>query len=345
MSTIFNVNVIAETNVFEKRLDDLNQTSESFFTMSLNHLTESRKMFNEYSKELYRAISESNNDYDIINESFSEFFNNIVKIIEKFLKFVKSMVEKFIAMLFTSIKSERYLEKNKDKFRHFNTSHEFDIEGFEYTIEQNVPLITAAMEFKEDFFNMRNPQDIKSAYSAFNNKLQDDFYDAFRATVIGMDGDYIPSGQYASELFRVFRNGSDSKDTVTVTSHHVTDSLDRYTNYKKTEKAVKDTKDAIEKQYEDIKKFVKSSVNIKYGPGTVITSLMKDIDGSEFNIAIDKEAEKYLMLFIKAKTSQIEQMCNIHTLAFGAKLDALKECYIQDRTVLYKALSKVANIK
>jgi hypothetical protein len=38
------------------------------------------------------------------------------------------------------------------------------------------------------------------------------------------------------------------------------------------------------------------------------------------------------------KVMQIEGYSNIHTLAYSAKLDALKECTIQDRNTLYQAL-------
>ena len=34
-------------------------------------------------------------------------------------------------------------------------------------------------------------------------------------------------------------------------------------------------------------------------------------------------------------------MCTIHSLAFSAKLDACKECYAQDKALLYKALKQI----
>ena len=46
-------------------------------------------------------------------------------------------------------------------------------------------------------------------------------------------------------------------------------------------------------------------------------------------------------LYTKIKVDQITEFSNIHTLAFSAKLDALKESYKQDRALLYTALLKV----
>ena len=43
----------------------------------------------------------------------------------------------------------------------------------------------------------------------------------------------------------------------------------------------------------------------------------------------------------KAKINQVQQMSNIHALAFGAKLDAAKDMFNQDKAVLYKALYRI----
>ena len=34
-------------------------------------------------------------------------------------------------------------------------------------------------------------------------------------------------------------------------------------------------------------------------------------------------------------------MCTIHTQAFSAKLEAAKDCFKQDKAILYKALQKI----
>ena len=44
--------------------------------------------------------------------------------------------------------------------------------------------------------------------------------------------------------------------------------------------------------------------------------------------------------YVHAKINQIQEYSNIHLLAFGGKLDAMKECLNQDRNVLYVALRK-----
>lgn len=160
-----------------------------------------------------------------------------------------------------------------------------------------------------------------------------------------MHGDFISASEYGIELFRLFRDGSDTKEEILADKSLIQTSLERFINYDSIEKSVKDTKNTIEKQYEEIKKFIKSSVQVKYGTNASINILMQDNPEWEGSTKTSKEYLNYLNLFIKTKVNQIEQMSNIHTLAFGAKLDALKECYNQDRMILYSALNSMNKTK
>lgn len=48
-----------------------------------------------------------------------------------------------------------------------------------------------------------------------------------------------------------------------------------------------------------------------------------------------------LDLILKANCNKVIQMSNIHSLAFGAKIEAAKEAFKQCKNVCYKALSIV----
>lgn len=341
MSNLFNPTIICDTNNFSNSLVDINEPSCSFFKMSMNFISNTQKEINENARILYKRILESEGDYDIVNESFSDFFNNALRIIEKFIKFIRNMVDKFITYLFNLCKSEKFIRDRKNEFSKFTNSNSFYFEGFNYTFDENIPIITASQEFREDFYSIKYIEDVKTAYTLLNSKLLDGFYDEFRATVIGMDGDFISASDFGIELFRVYRNGSDTKEEILADKSFVEKSLDRFLNYNITEKSVKDTKNTIEKQYEEIKKFIKSSIQIKYGTNTSINMVMQDNPEWKGTTQTGKEYLNYLNLFVKTKINQIEQMSNIHALAFGAKLDALKECYNQDRMVLYTALKNI----
>ena len=50
-------------------------------------------------------------------------------------------------------------------------------------------------------------------------------------------------------------------------------------------------------------------------------------------------------MYMKAKVTQVQQMSSIHTMAFSAKLQAAKDCFVQNKSILYKALSKIKGHK
>lgn len=337
MLNIFDMN----DNTKIVRLNNLTTiNTSSYFSESLNYIFKAKKEYNENSKVLYKRILESNGNEQIINESFSEYFNNILRFIDKFLKFIRTLVDKFILYLNNLIRSNRYLKNNIHKLDIFNSSHTFKIEGHTYTFSDNVPLVIPAKEFIKDFNDIKIPEDIKSIYTVFIEKILDDYYDKFRGRVLGFKNDYISLENFSRELLMVFRGGSIEKDTITITPDTLNKRINFFNNYKNIEKNIRDLKNKTESQYNDILKFIKSSANIKYGPNLVFLDIMKHNPNWKES-KIHKEYYRYINLFIKAKASQIENISNIYALAFGAKLDALKSCFVQDSQVLYRALQKI----
>ena len=45
--------------------------------------------------------------------------------------------------------------------------------------------------------------------------------------------------------------------------------------------------------------------------------------------------------WLKIQSSKVNQMCQIHTQAFSAKLEAAKDCFKQDKQILNKAIQKI----
>ena len=45
--------------------------------------------------------------------------------------------------------------------------------------------------------------------------------------------------------------------------------------------------------------------------------------------------------YVKILSAKTSQMCQIHTQAFSAKLEAAKDMFKQDKAIIYKALQKI----
>lgn len=351
--------IMLETTSNARNVFDIESVEETYTLSTLKFLSDVRLEMNQYSKDFYKGILESGKSYDIVNESFSDFFNKIKELIAKFLAFIKSLAARFLTSLNKFISSDKYLKSHEKDFTKFTTDNEFDMDGFTFTIDPNVPVITAQAEFNRSFVGLNFadlkkvpsgelPNTISTLYDNLTNKLQNGFYDEFRAKVIDQDGE-IESADFSSELFEFFRNGDDKASSITVTSTEISNALMRFKNFKDTEKSTKKTKDQIDKDYESIKKKIDKMITVnKTGDVKQLLNIAvdDDYDGNPTaSFSIDKESMNKLDLYIKAVCNQIIEMSNIHSLAFSAKLDALSACYKQDKQLLYKALSKIQKNK
>jgi len=348
----------------ETNSNDLSTTSgieENFFATTLNYVLESERNMIEVNKQLYRSLLESGSDVVAINEGFSDFTSKVVSIISKFLSFIKNLWDRFVRAINGAIRSDKYLIKHADLLGKFDDSCEFDINDYTYTFKDNIPIIDAQANFQEGFIeldsgtwddnktNREKSDAAKNNYETFKNKLDGDYYDSLRASVIGRTGEKISKEDYKDSLFKVFRNNEDTKEDITIKSDNVNTAYLFVKDYKTALKSVEDTKKQIEIQYTNIKNYVSSLLKVdkKDGGNKVSVNFDNKVSGAN-NVAaysVDSETLNYLNLFVKAKTDQISEMSAIHSISFSAKLDAFKECYKSSRSVCYKAIAQVQKIK
>lgn len=365
--------------------------------------------FNNANKEFYKNILESCGRYEIINESFSDFFNKIKEIIKKFIEFIKKCFDKFSAKIHGLFKSEKYLVKNRTLLTKFNDSDQFEFKGynFKHIYTTDVPKITAFEAFVYDAqnnkFNDLKISDITSKISELDKKTDDksfgggidtsslgdderdkvysqkreselvsyikdrntklnehlsDFYDEFRGSVIG-ENRTISSSDYSEELFKVFRDGDNEETTITVDSNYVNDTYTRFSNYKDLITSIKKTKENIETDYKKLQTALERSLTTeKDGDGIFFkfnytssgndytNTTLQSVGASDTKIQIySNNVYTSIDTYMKSKATQIKEMSTIHTQAFTAKLAAAKDCYSQDRKVLYKALYKIKGHK
>lgn len=345
-------------------------------------LSDYNRSYYDASKQLYKTVLESCDSPEVIHEGFSDFFGKVKEIIKKFLAWIKKIFNKFVAKLNGMFKSESYLKKNKKEFAKFTTSDEFEFEGYEFkNLEEssNIPCISAiAMSevnnsmndvFKLDAGSI-NYDKLKSAQDNYEDN-SDDFFDKFRGQVLGESGD-IPQSQFEEECFMKFRNDSKDKTKFTVTSTVVNESYRNFEGYEKLKKAIEKTKNEIDKEYSALERYFeksyklsKDSFKITSYTGSHDAYVKKDVDAIGMNTLTDDTSRNYSTLktnnggkfvsnsearaiidtFLRSRAAQINQMSNIHGIAFSAKLTAAKDCFNQDKAILYRALSKIKGHK
>lgn len=338
----------------------------SFMNESYAFILEYTKDYNNSVKEFYKNILESGDNQEIITESFGDFFTKAKEIIKKFLEFIKKIFSKFVAKLHSIFKSEKYLEKNKNEFSKFISDDEFTIKGYNFTniLNSNIPVSNIDVWFDGDLQSSditTGESDniltaVTSKYDALVNKLED-WYDKFRGQVIGVDYE-ISSSDYDEELRKIFRDDSDSKTDITVDSTMVSKAYQDFHNYEDLIKSIENTKKEIETNYNKLEKALETSykkekngdgIFFKFNTDSIVNTWAKNQAGKFSGEAVSKDTtnEVYnkIDMFMKAKVSQVQQMSSIHTIAFSAKLQAAKDCFVQNKTILYKALIKIKGHK
>lgn len=326
---------------------------ESYTTQAINFIKESTVEFTDAKIKFYHALTESTSE-GVVLESFSDFFTAAKDIIAKFLKFIKSLFQRFINTLMNLVHSDSYITKNKKKFTDFKDGvDDFKMNIYIYTITPDIPVANTVLDFAGVFEDMKpdtgkaiSTQSVRDSISVDNT----DLYDKFRGACIGQDVQ-IYSNEYATELFKQYRDQMLDTDETEITRSMVLKSLDRFLNYNTYKKTVAHDQSQIERAYKQLQDQVKQ-VAKRNGDLNVTAFLnqipdstgISSVSPSDTNngLTMSGELMTQIDLYIKNKVDIIQECSNIHTLAFASKLDAMKSCYKQDRAILYGALNRIS---
>ena len=359
---VLNYDGIEDPLIDTNRLATLD-LEECYFKSAVDFITESNKEFTNSKITLYNKILETTST-TVIHESFSDFFVKVKEIINKFLKFIKSLFQRFLTQLARIIGSDKYLEKHKKDFDKFKDGDKFKIDGYKYTFSDNIPVPNALVQYNFDLFDhlldfeddtptnkMITVEDISKARTDLSDRLTD-YYNDFRGRVLAKEDQKIYEVDYSDALFKVFRDDSTTTEIIDIDRSTIRLVIDRYFKFNKmqeyTNKQYKAIESAYKKVEEQIKDLVKRNGDLSYKvfvdrlPAGSDTRISYTSDkNNDTGVAMASDVLTQLDMYVKVKTEQIQECSNIHTLAFAAKLDALKECAKQDKETLYKALSRV----
>ena len=351
---VLNYDGIEDPLIDTNRLATLD-LEECYFKSAVDFITESNKEFTNSKITLYNKILETTST-TVIHESFSDFFVKVKEIINKFLKFIKSLFQRFLTQLARIIGSDKYLEKHKKDFDKFKDGDKFKIDGYKYTFSDNIPVPDALVQYNFDLFDhlldfensntstdkMITVEDISKARTDLSDRLTD-YYNDFRGRVLAKEDQKIYEVDYSDALFKVFRDDSTTTEIIDIDRYFKFNKMQEYTN-----KQYKAIESAYKKVEEQIKDLVKRNGDLSYKvfvdrlPAGSDTRISYTSDkNNDTGVAMASDVLTQLDMYVKVKTEQIQECSNIHTLAFAAKLDALKECAKQDKETLYKALSRV----
>ena len=181
----------------------------------------------------------------------------------------------------------------------------------------------------------------------------DNFYDEFRGRVIGKSNEKIDSSDFADELFEFFRDGEKTPSSITITSTDVNECYRRFDGHKDLIKSIEKTQKAMIKEYEALEKYLDKMINVKKAEDAIsFASASGDYVERNIDVLTGKDSiannkiyststSDKMNNYVKILSAKTSQMCQIHTQAFSAKLEAAKDMFKQDKAIIYKALQKI----
>lgn len=183
----------------------------------------------------------------------------------------------------------------------------------------------------------------------------DDFYDQFRGKLIKVSYD-IDSSDWEKELHAKFRDDQNEPIDIDIEYTDLNQALHRFKNYNDMVRSIEKTRNEIEKDYSKLEKALESAfkterktTSFKFNTNHSNVYAQRNIQAIGGKTNIDRvsttEINNKIDSYMRAKVGQVQEMSSIHTMAFSAKLTAAKDCFVQDKSILYKALTKIQSHK
>jgi hypothetical protein len=322
---------------------------ESFFSISLDCLRESndeiRKMIsNIYTESKYGLVDEA-----VFQEGFTDKFNfkDLIKaIVKMFVNVIINLFNRFRALIIRIFSSDTAIKKYQTDLSTYDKSLKVDFDHYNYTYyDANIPPANLDMQFKDEYDKLqeklekigktRSKDDLINQLDQYAQEIEKEkletFYDEVRRKVFPSGskyGDkYVFKDQYIDMLNNSLRDGGKLlSQKEPIPSNEVHNALERFNGYKET-----------------IKKIKQQQLDLKQSADNIEKSIKK-IKGADFLIdytPIDTEIEFHIDKILKSKCGEISEMCNIYVLAFSTELDAVKEALVQDKKVLFAAISDI----
>ena len=352
MNAVFNAQSFIKESTLSLHVENTHQYEyNSYFLEGLNFLSQLRKEKTVQEAKLYRVMAEAGDNLWVVHEGFGDFFQWVKDFIKKVINFFKKLLAKFWVRINSLFGRDKYIENNKDQLREFGSEHEFDIKGYKFTIKDGIPtldpvekieealhgLAVAAEDNGKKSYKVKDKTALTNAYAKFQEDK--DKLDNVRASILGENG-LIDDSDWKDALFEKFRDGDREKITITVTSSVVTESLTNFTNYDKMKSKTEKQRDNVEKAYNRIqKKFDELAEKAKnLASENVSVSDFVDDNASE---RADEDKIFTISAFARDISNRLEEISNLHVMAFTAKLDAIKDRYHQDKSIIYGAFKKI----
>ena len=354
------LNILAEDDYIEsnKSLKEMaNIDNTCYFTEAIDYLNNKNNRYTKNSISLYESLYNSNNDNTVVLESFSEYFAKTSIILDETKDFINDKLENFIDNMEKRIEYNSSIKENKKQLEEFKSIEPMKFDDlYIFTIDPSIPDTTVINRFCDSVFDDLFKDSIMdcSIESIENYTKNIDIekdYDAFRGAIL-LSGEPIIQSKFSMELYKIFRNGCATRDTVYIDNDFYKEILDRFFDFSSTKKELKESINATFNSFKGLEKKIsdicKNNNGLTVGafnklmPGDMvhmdkISNTTTDIEG----MTMPADMLLQLDIYCKAKIDQLQKYTDFITMALMAKMDAYRDRFLQDRRVLLSVLSHI----
>lgn len=321
MSSVNNSVLIKEDN-------KINTTDSCLFFEALNLFLNEQRLINSLIAESF--IVNNTICEETVVDLFKKAIKNIdiKKIIKSIIKSFKDIIEKIWnklhAILLDFCNKNRVIKNYRKELENIDFPVYFPTNRYIYTNLGNATSYTTfSNELEKEFsgliLNLVKFRDFKtyeSLYTEIENikneiSLDDNYFNELRGRIIGTR-DSVNSSDFASELFKYFRNNGAEIPEGNMTPNEIRMASERYFDYQKTLKQIKKDKDDLKEAANKLEKDIM---------GINLEDYVKE--------GITPEVQKMFISVLENKCKRLKWSCEIFLLVFSAKTDAVKESYKQ----------------
>ena len=340
-------------------LDALSKVNmdECYFSSCIKVVKKMNEAFTNYKIAMYKTLSfaESN---QMLLESFTDYYVQAESIISDAIKFLENKMESFFNTMEAFIAENKAIIEHKkallEEIKHYQDDSR---ELHTFTIDNNTPNIGALENFNASLFEeLFKPQitdfNAESISRTIGSTELEEDYKRFRSNILNLADENISEQEFARALYRVFRNNNGVEDA-NITEVGIKNMAEVWFGFNEIKSSLKEDLNAIKNSYEAILKKIstisKNNSGLSIGaftsllPGDVGVEKIDGHDIDKSGAMMSSNMMLELDVYCKAKLDQLHKYTDIILMAMTAKMDAIKDMYMEYRACLYDAIEVLDN--
>ena len=355
MTNLFNINSIHESNNVIRDLV-VESNKETYLFSALSILSEMNASIDKSTKDLYISINEAENRSEE-NEYFCKYFTVFKDTILNATSKVNEITNRFL------ISSENIIDSNKDLLsmdlvNNFDSSKEFKMELIKFDTKKllykKYPVFNPMDIFRKEFESIglllqdksitaSDKDKLNIIASVYNNLVKEmggKWYKNAIKDIIGEHNDDDHKCEsFAKCIYSELVKDDGKKSFEIIDKSAVYDAKSSLDQYPIISSNIQDMANDLISQLNNIAEEIGNMLFRNQDGKLKIRSDRDDVKDRDYTL--DTYSMNQFDIFLKAKTNQINQLCNLYIIAFSIKLDTIIDFINQNKDILNTVKNKI----